>query len=270
MANDTPEYGAGDTIISIPKPARLEALIQSAIEPASDRTLAETRFKIRLANSEGRRSNASYLIQRRYAWRGYDVGSSTSPATVPNVVTLAAFDQDALVATISVGIDSPAGLVVEQLYPEEVAAFRARTGTVLCEFTRLAVDNMVRSRAVLAAVFHIAYLYARQLCKATDLLIEVNPRHVKFYVSMLGFEIAAAERMDPRVKAPAVLLRLNLAYAESEIARWGGRRECANDTRLLYPLFFSPVEEKGIEGRLRAMEQAESVQFTPVASGNPS
>ena len=76
MANQTPEHGAGDTIISIPKPAKLEALIQSAVEPTSDSTLAETRFKIRLANSEGRRSNASYLIQRRYAWRGYDVASS--------------------------------------------------------------------------------------------------------------------------------------------------------------------------------------------------
>jgi hypothetical protein len=270
MANNTPERGAGDTIISIPKPAKLESLIQSAIEPASDSTLAEARFKIRLANSEGRRSNASYLIQRRYAWRGYDVESSASPAKVPNVVTLAAFDQDTLVATISVGIDSPAGLVVEQLYPEEIAALRARAGTVLCEFTRLAVDNMVRSKAVLAAVFHIAYLYARRLCNATDLLIEVNPRHVKFYVSMLEFEIAGSERMDPRVKAPGVLLRLDLAYGEAQIVRWGGRRECAADTRLLYPLMFSPAEEKGIEGRLRAMEEAESVQFTPVASGNPS
>jgi hypothetical protein len=54
--------------------------------------------------------------------------------------------------------------------------------------------------------------------------------------------------------APAVLLRLKLAYAESEIQRWGGHRERAAETRLLYPLFFSPDEQKGIEGRLRAME----------------
>jgi hypothetical protein len=253
MANQPPDRNAGDTIISIPKPTRLQPLVQSPVEFDAGEKLNDARFKIRLANSEGRRSTASYLIERRYAWRGYNVSSPMATPT-PNVITLAAFDQDALVATLSVGTDSPAGLVVEQLYPDEVLRLRASAGTRLCEFTRLAVDSLVRSRAVLAAIFHIAYIHARHLCEATDLLIEVNPRHVKFYIGMLGFEIAGSERTDPRVMAPAVLLRLKLAYAESEIQRWGGHRERAAETRLLYPLFFSPDEEKGIEGRLRAME----------------
>ena len=253
MSSHPPDPGAGDTIMSIPKPAQLETLLHDRAEGDASANAQESRFKIRLANSEGRRSTASYLIQRRYAWRGYSTASPTS-SPAPNVVTLAAFDQDALVATISVGMDSQAGLVVEKLYPAEVAALRAERGVSLCEFTRLAVDNLVRSRAVLAAIFHIAYIHARHLRHATDLLIEVNPRHVKFYTSMLGFEVAAAERMDPRVSAPAVLLRLKLAYGESEIARWGGQRERAGETRLLYPLFFSLEEERGIEGRLRAMD----------------
>jgi len=107
---------------------------------------------------------------------------------------------------------------------------------------------------VLAAIFHIAYIHARRLRQSTDLLIEVNPRHVKFYQALLGFTVVGEERMDPRVGAPAVLLRLDLAYAESQIARWGGHRELADQTRLLYPYVFSPLEEKGIEGRLRLLE----------------
>jgi hypothetical protein len=45
-----------------------------------------------------------------------------------------------------------------------------------------------------------------------------------------------------------------LAYAEAEIARWGGHLELASETRSLYPLFFSSAEEQGIEGRLRTLE----------------
>jgi hypothetical protein len=156
-------------------------------------------------------------------------------------------------ATITVGVDSPFGLGVEALYPDEVKALRA-AGLRLCEFTRLAVEHMVHSKAVLAAIFHIAYIYAHRIRGCTDLLIEVNPRHVRFYRSMLGFEVYGQERVDPRVSAPAVLLRLELAHAEAEIARLGGHAELADHVRLLYPLFFSSKEEQGIEGRLRSME----------------
>jgi hypothetical protein len=217
---------------------------------AADEPSQETQFKIRLANTEGRRSQASYLIKRRYAWRGYDVSSlAEAPA---NRITLAAFDREASIATISVGIDSPAGLLIEGLYPAEVASLRA-SGAALCEFTRLAVDSMIRSRPVLAAIFHIAYIYARRIRRCTDLLIEVNPRHVRFYRSMLGFVVFGGEKLDPRVNAPAVLLRLALSHAESQIALYGGKSELADTTRSLYPLFFSAAEERGIEGRLVEM-----------------
>ena len=36
-------------------------------------------------------------------------------------------------------------------------------------------------------LFHIAYIFARRMHDRTDLLIEVNPRHVRFYERMLGF-----------------------------------------------------------------------------------
>ncbi len=113
---------------------------------------------------------------------------------------------------------------------------------------------MVRSKAVLAAIFHLAYIYAHRMRRCTNLLIEVNPRHVKFYETMLGFKKCGEKRMDPRVNAPALLLQLDLSHAKAEIARLGGHAELANEMRLLYPYFFSMQEEKGIEGRLREME----------------
>jgi len=241
----------GDTIVAIPRARKLQTLVHDLGESAAGESTQNNQIKIRLANSGGHRSKASYLIKTRYAWRGYKVSSlANNPA---NRMTVAAFDSDRPIATITVGVDSPAGLAVESLYPAEVKALRT-SGCSLCEFTKLAVDNMVRSKAVLAAIFHLAYIYAHRMRLCTDLLIEVNPRHVKFYETMLGFTTCGEEKMDPRVNAPALLLRLDLSYAKAQIARLGGHAELAGEIRLLYPYFFSTQEEKGIEGRLRAME----------------
>ena len=217
---------------------------------SSEERIQDAQFKIRLANTEGRRSKASFLIRRRYAWRGY--GVSVQSGVAANRITLAAFNEEQPVATIAVNIDSEAGLGIEELYPDEVKALR-RLGCGLCEFTKLAVDNMVRSKAVLAAIFHIAYIYAHRIQHCTDVLIEVNPRHVRFYEGMLGFKKCGQERTDPRVNARALLLRLELLHAAAQIARWGGHAELAGAMRSLYPYFFSAQEEQGIEGRLRSM-----------------
>ncbi len=40
----------------------------------------------------------------------------------------------------------------------------------------------------------------------TDVFIEVNPRHVAFYSRILGFVVAAGEKLCERVRAPSVLL----------------------------------------------------------------
>jgi len=243
--------GDSDTIIAVSNQRPLRSFSHDPLELPVGEAIQETQFKIRLANNEGRRSQASYLIKRRYAWRGYQTAALSHQSA--NHITLAAFDHDASIATITVGIDSPAGLSVEALYSDEVKSLRS-AGAALCEFTRLAVDNMSRSLPVLAAIFHIAYIYAHRIRRSTDLLVEVNPRHVKFYKMMLGFELLGGLRMDPRVSAPALLLRLDLAHAEAEIARLGGRRDLSDQVRSLYPLFFSEAEEKGIEGRLLNME----------------
>lgn len=250
MAGES-SHRSEDTIVEIGRSPALRALSLEPTDRSAAGAVETSRFKIRLANTEGRRSKASYLIRRQFAWRGYQVGSlSDVPA---NRITLAAFGQDEQpVATITVGVDSPAGLSVEAVYPDEIQALRA-AGRRLGEFTKLAVDSVVKSRSVLAAIFHIAYIYAYRIRDCTDLVIEVNPRHVRFYEGMLGFVRYGEQRIDPRVEAPAVLLRLELAYGEGEIARYGGHSELADQVKALYPLFFSPAEEQGIEGRLRAL-----------------
>jgi hypothetical protein len=81
-------------------------------------------------------------------------------------------------------------------------------------------------------------------------VIEVNPRHVRYYQRMLGFQIMGPQRMNRRVLAPAVLLCLDFNHTRTQIARFGGQPEAASIERSLYPLSFSEAEEAGILARL--------------------
>jgi hypothetical protein len=240
---------AGDTITAIP---RAPHPVHLCVEDPQRNVVATQRanlFKLRLANSNERQSQARYLIERRYAWRGYAIGDH---AGSPNRITIAAHDEDATAGTVTVGLDSPQGLFVDGLYRQEADRLRDE-GCRLAEFTKLAIEDNIHSKPLLAALFHIAFIYARRIHRCTDLLIEVNPRHDGFYRRMLGFQPAGQLRGDPRIGAPAVLLRLRLDHAEMEIERLGGNPNLASINRSLYPLAFSGHEESLIERRLRAL-----------------
>jgi hypothetical protein len=207
-------------------------------------------FRIRLADTRGQRSKASLLINRMYSWRGYQTQPSQGLAVRPNQISLVASHDDVVFGTLTVGLDSNEGLLVDQLYADEIDALRAQ-GRAVCEFGKLAVDPKYGTKDVLAALFHLAFMYAHRLNHADDIVIEVNPRHVTYYKRMLGFTQAGAQRMCDRVDAPAVLLHLPCSYAAEQIARHGGHQ--TSEGRSLYPYFFSRKEEEGLCGRLERL-----------------
>jgi len=205
-------------------------------------------FKIRLAHSEERINNASLLIQRMYLKRGYDVSGMHK---VPDRITLMASQNDAVVGTLTLGIDAGNGLMADENYKKEVDQLRAE-GRKVCELTKFAVDQTRGSKRVLASLFHIAYIYGRMLHEQTDVVIEVTPKHALFYKRMLGFEQFGEERLNSRVNTMGVLLRLSIDYVDQQIARWGGKSDtdAAKGERSLYPYFFSKKDEAGILQRL--------------------
>lgn len=205
------------------------------------------RYSIRYADSHGHRANASMLIEKMYAWRGYE--GRFQVGDQPNRVTLVASNADAALGTVTVGIDSPIGLLAEEIYRDEIGQLRGN-GRRLCEFTKLAVDRNVRSLQLLAALFHIAYIYASRLHQRTDLLIEIVPHHAAFYRKLLGLDQVGTEKINRRINSAVVLLHLDLAYAEQQIHLLGGNSDGAASARSLYPYFFSPHEEDGIAARL--------------------
>jgi hypothetical protein len=180
-------------------------------------TIASSREEFRAAGD---------LVTRRYAWRGYMVDARPLDFPAPGeaksgaITLIASNAAGEAVGTLTLGLDGPAGLLVDDVHGAELDAART-AGRRVCELTRLAVDERADSRSVLAALFGLAFLLGRVLHQTTDVFIEVNPRHVAFYERALGFVVAAGEQICERVKAPSVLLRLEAEKLEARLLKYG-------------------------------------------------
>lgn len=211
----------------------------------------QTAFQVRLTDTPEGRNSASMLINKMYAWRGY--AGTHKLSDDPNRITLTASGKDgAAVGTITLGLDSPAGILADEIFKDEIDAYRAR-GARVCELTKLAFDAQVQSKDALASLFHLALLYGRDLYACTHCFIEVNPRHRRFYERMLGFQRIGEAKNNPRVNAPAYLLCIELSYVTEQVAKYGGTAGLSDEERSFYPYFFSAREERGIIERLRAL-----------------
>jgi hypothetical protein len=221
---------------------------EPSAEPSGLRLLT-----IRAADSEGHRSSAHVLVNRMYAERGY---RSTPLAGAPprGRITLIGTDQDVARGTITIGFNGSQPLLADECFRDVLDELR-RQGLVLCEFIKLAIDGVGRSRRVVASLFHSAFIYAHEIKGCDRIVIEVNPRHVRFYQRMLGFAVLTGERLNLRVNAPAVLLSLDLSYAERQILRIRAEApEKVSAERSLYRHCFSHEEAIGIARRLRQRE----------------
>lgn len=209
-------------------------------------------FTIRLAHHGERASHeaAGALLARRYAWRGYRTVTLPRDQTGWRTTLTAHGEADAPIGTLTLELDGgPEGLSAAAAFGPEVQALRAQ-GRRLAEFTRLAVDTSPHSQRVLAGLFHVGYIVAHRLRDCDTLLLEVNPRHVRFYERMLGCRVIGAEREHPGVRAPAVLLSAPFAYIRAQIRAHGGSAQQGGSTRSLYPFAFPADDEAGILARL--------------------
>ena len=206
-------------------------------------------FKIRLARSHDYTRAASTLVQQRYAKRGYR--ALTTPSN-PNIWTFSAYVEGHVAGSITVRLDSSEGVAADALYRNEIDAIR-RARHRVCEFTRLAVEATRRSQPVLAGLFHTAYLFAWRIRNFDYVVIEVNPRHVGFYRRSLGFDVIGSQRHNASVDAPAVLMGIRFADIARHLHRHVGAVKRPTKARSLYAYGFSPAEEVGVLGRLRAL-----------------
>ena len=234
------------TIISFESPYRLKDLSPlSEGEPETqEERLGEKLFKLRFAQQDEVFNHASMLVQKRYAWRGFPKAQLKK---YPNRITILSFHEEKIVGTVTVGYDSEEGMLADEIYKPEIDALRAQ-GKRVGELSKLAIDENIGSKQLLASLIHIAYLYG-VIHECTDAIIEIVPRHKAFYERMLGFKQIGEEKMNNRVNFPVLLMHLELDYMRQRIEALGGQGKAAKD-RSLYPYFFSAHDQEGILGRL--------------------
>lgn len=231
-----------------PKIPRSEACNNEFIKPnIADVKFNEHTFGIRAADIDHQRNSASLLINKMYAWRGYSTDNPIK--NEPNSITLTASNNDGkIIGTLSLGIDSRVGLFIDQTFKDCIDPYR-KNGKV-CEIIKLAIDTDVKSKEIIASLFHIAFLYARDVHSCHEIFIEVNPRHRLFYEKMLSFTVECESRDNNRVEAPAVLLKMNIQEGTSIIENIKNKVKNGGKTRSFYAYFFSKEEEEGILKRL--------------------
>ena len=201
-----------------------------SLRPFWGRLLRRRGYDIRPARTPDQRGAVNMLLRRMYAWRGC-VSESVRPLPYDaNRLTLAAWDFDEVVATLTLGRDSPNGLWIDRLYAAELASLR-RPGRVLCEVSGLAVDPDFSSPDLLTTLFKSALRYAKESLSASDAVIEVNPRHARYYERRMGFRQIGKRRYALGAYSPTILLHRTLRglsippAAPSTCA--GSDRDCA-------------------------------------------
>lgn len=214
------------------------------VNAASER---QDKFRIKMLMRDGeRRRETDLLIQKRYAWRGY---GQVGVADEPNQLTMNAELFGRVYATVTVNVDSPAGLALDATYGAEAARLRSQ-GAKLCEFGRFAIDPSARSKRLIISLVHLLYIYAHRVKGCTDILIEINPRHRAFYERLLEFEQIGAERTCERVNAPAILMHISCAKIERRLNEIGGKWRELPDEKSAYKFALSAEEEEELVARL--------------------
>lgn len=205
-------------------------------------------IKIGIARGATRHATVSALLKNRYAWRGYQ-SVAPDPGIARHMVGFTVEAGSEVVGTMSIIADSDDGLLSDIVFHDRIDLLR-QSGRRVCEFGKLAIKDNIRSHFAFGAIIRVCIVCAHTLLGHSDLIIEVNPRHSRFYEHMMGFKILDTAPMNPRVGAPAVLLGVEFDYLLQEIERFGGKPELAAQARSLFPYFPAPTRTSEIARHL--------------------
>jgi hypothetical protein len=178
----------------------------------------------RIATTAAERLEAARLVGRQYRAEGYlgqeqndNAPFFTPHHGLPEATVFIAREGERIAGTLTVVIDSNAGLPMEDLYSEEVADLRLR-GRTLCEICSLSVDPQreERSSLLVLSLFRYATAYLLHFTRVTDALITLKPTHADFYGRRLRFQPLGATKRDRRFRdADTVLMGLARERVES-------------------------------------------------------
>lgn len=182
-------------------------------------------FRVEIANTVSKLMDAAHLAYKRYVQKSF-VPISDVPFVFnewdfsdESVCLVVYNEKDNCVATMTVVKDIQK-LPSDITFHEEINAMRLK-GKKICEFTRFVIDDVCKnSKEVLITIMEWAYLTASYHFKATDVIIEVNPRHKTFYMKKFCFTPLTVIKDCPLVNdAPAILLNLSMNLCKQKLVK---------------------------------------------------
>ena len=214
-------------------------------------------IEYRIANSQWDRMSAYRLVYEHYVKAGFIPPNPfrsrvSSYHLLPATQVFLAVQNDQPICTVSLIADGSAGLPMESIYHEEVAASRKK-GLFVGEVSALAgcTSDFRSFLTIFVQLTRLMAQYARRQ-GMHQFLIAVHPKHAGFYERFMGFERIGPVREYPFVQnAPAVACCLDFERIDRD------RPKC------WYDFFGTAVSESQLE--TRSMEEEEFKHYQMVA-----
>jgi hypothetical protein len=197
---------------------RLAAITRESL---SDHVVLRAPVTFSVAASANVRLDAARLVGKLYSAEGYlgeehvDGAPFLTPHhLLPEATVFIAREGKRVIGTLTVILDSAAGLPMESLYGEEVAQLRA-SGRRVCEICSLAIDPQREngSSTLVLNLFKRAMTYLVHLTDVSDALITLKPSHAAFYGRRLNFVSMGELKFDTRFgNAETVAMRMSREY----------------------------------------------------------
>lgn len=177
------------------------------------------RFHVRVARSAEDYKLAFRLVQVSYVAEGIEplgpVGLRiVEQHVLPESTVLLAYEGSSVVATMTVTLDSPAGLPLDSEYGAELAALRDN-GDRLVEFGAFSVvrrcqgSGVAQMLCLAASRIALHEQNASGLPNADRIVIGVHPKVGDFYRAVWGFQCLGTAKAHSELKAPVLGLSVH-------------------------------------------------------------
>lgn len=184
-------------------------------------TEQKTDLIARPASTVSEIKTAFKIIHKEYVKRGYCKAQTSEMfytyfSLLPNSRTFVLEKENAIHGTLSLIPDSPCGLPMERLFPEEIAKLRAE-GRKVAENSMLALDQEILGHGLFSLTHSEKHLYFFSLVKMmidtaksmgiTDILIAVHPKHEALYRFLTFETIGPVKSYQGALGNPALPMR---------------------------------------------------------------
>ncbi|MBW2735346.1 MAG: hypothetical protein JRH20_23425 [Deltaproteobacteria bacterium] len=176
--------------------------------------LFEGDYRVSIARTVDEYQDAFRLVRTGYVYQGYLPMRSPelriyNQHVLPESVVLIAKKGENVVGTMTVTLDSPAGLPLDKDYGDALTELRAG-GEKLVEFGALAVLQPYQGSGVPTLMNMAAWWLAHNILGAERVVIGVNPRAVSWYRATMAFLPFGPLREHADLAAPVVGLSHDL------------------------------------------------------------